>query len=949
MANLDLATLKVKVQVENGEAKQKIEETGRAAEEQKKKVENSWKEAGKTMSDVGGKLTKAITVPLTAIGTACVKLASDLTETLGKTEVVFGGMSDAVIKWSETAVENMGLAQETALNMASTYGDLGTSMGLTTAQASEMSMSLVQLGADMASFKNISIERANVALQAIYTGETESLKAMGIVMTEANLEAFAMNQGLSTTYKNMTQAEKVMLRYQYVMSMTANAQGDFVRTGDSLANQTRKLGQNIKELGASFGKLLEPAITSIVSSLNNVVSWFRSLSDTAKRVIITVGEIIAIVPALIGGIGGIISIIGKLQGAMTLLFANPVVATITIVIGALTALGVAIANFAGQADDAIEEADKLNESLTALEAYNDKVIQPRAEFETGDAQTQAETLYEKCAEIAGIDTNIEYAFSVSNLDGEGGVLTTLGTAIGQTQNWAGEMEELGKAFDAMLEKEKNYIITLSASQAISILQAYNAGLISIEERDAGLRAVNSQCQALTTNLDANSEAYTKLTQVLNDGDPSNDTQAWQDFYDAMAQINPVITETATGAEAVAQASGRIQEAMDTSADSTEAMTGDTALLNQGLTQIGDDMENKVVGAYDTYNSAIEDANAKEAEGRQSVDENIVKIGEQQLALSQFTVFLNENGQNVGLAMEQMGQFSAQGLQTVVDFYGGTEQLLATYSSQIHDDAYQLGFQLAEMMRTQEADKQAITDETNQVRKDAETQLFTDLSSITSGYNTQELLAMKAQQQEIGNTEGEAQVDRVLGLQGYCETAEAMVEQNCTNVVELNRVCMNDVVGLAPTANDAGNSVGSNMGEGIYNGLDGWLDRIAEKARQAIRQAVNEAQKEADIHSPSRKTRKLIGEPFMEGIEVGMDDYMPSLLKSTKKNMSSIISAGTGVINADYKVSPANTTNIARQGNTTINQTNNFTSRTLSPYEQQQQIRKMNKQLAEVFA
>ena len=147
MANLDLATLKVKVQVENGEAKQKIEETGRVAEEQKKKVENSWKEAGKTMSDVGGKLTKAITVPLTAIGTACVKLASDLTETLGKTEVVFGGMSDAVIKWSETAVENMGLAQETALNMASTYGDLGTSMGLTTAQASEMSMSLVQLGA----------------------------------------------------------------------------------------------------------------------------------------------------------------------------------------------------------------------------------------------------------------------------------------------------------------------------------------------------------------------------------------------------------------------------------------------------------------------------------------------------------------------------------------------------------------------------------------------------------------------------------------------------------------------------------------------------------------------------------------------------------------------------------------------------------------------------------
>lgn len=948
MANLDLATLKVKVQVESGEAKQKIEETGRVAEEQKKKVESSWKEAGKTMSDIGGKLTKAITVPLTAIGTACVKLASDLTETLGKTEVVFGGMSDAVIKWSETAVENMGLAQETALNMASTYGDLGTSMGLTTAQASEMSMSLVQLGADMASFKNISIERANVALQAIYTGETESLKAMGIVMTEANLEAFAMNQGLSTTYKNMTQTEKVMLRYQYVMAMTANAQGDFVRTGDSLANQTRKLGQNIKELGASFGKLLEPAITRIVSSLNNVVSWFRSLSDTAKRVIITVGEIIAIVPALIAGIGAIIAIIGKLQMAITLLTAHPIVATITAIIGVLVALGVAIANFAGKASDATDEVDELDESLTALEVYNDKVIQPQVEFEAGDAQAQAEALYEKCAEIAGIDTSIEFAFSVSNLDGEGGILTELGTAIGQTQNWVGEMENLGNAFDAMLEKEKNYIITLSASQAISILQSYNAGLISIEERDEGLRAVNSQCQALVANLDSNSEAYTKLTQALNDGDPSNDTQAWQDFFDAMAQINPELAETATGAELVAQASGRIKEALDAGATSTEAMAGNTAQLNQGLTQMGDDMVNEIGGAYDTYNSAMEDANAKEAEGRQSIDDNIAKMTEQESALSQFTSYLKD-GYDVGSALEQLGNDSEEWLQIVVDYYGGTEQVLATSSAQILTDADNLEAQLLESIRTQEADKQAIVDEANQARKDAETQLFTDLSSITSGYDTQELLALKAQQQEIGNTEGEAQVNRVLALQGYCETAEGMVEQNCASVVELNRECINDVVGLEPTANDAGNGVGSNMGKGICDGLDEWIDPIADKAREAVRHALDEARKEGDIHSPSRKTRKLIGEPFMEGIEAGMDDYMPSLLKSTKKNMNSIISAGTGVINADYKVSPANTTNIARQGNTTINQTNNFTSRTLSPYEQQQQIRKMNKQLAEVFA
>ena len=88
---------------------------------------------------------------------------------------------------------------------------------------------------------------------------------------------------------------------------------------------------------------------------------------------------------------------------------------------------------------------------------------------------------------------------------------------------------------------------------------------------------------------------------------------------------------------------------------------------------------------------------------------------------------------------------------------------------------------------------------------------------------------------------------------------------------------------------------------------------------------------------------------MEGIEAGMNDYLPKVLETTKKNTNAIITAGTSTINSDYKLRPVNTTNIARQGNTVINQTNNFTSRTLSPYEQQKQIRQLNKDLSGVFA
>ena len=186
--------------------------------------------------------------------------------------------------------------------MASTFGDMGTSMGQTRAEASEMSTSLVQLAADMASFKNISTDRAATALTAIYTGETEALKSLGIVMTQANLEAFALSQGITTQISAMSQAEQVQLRYQYVMAQTANAQGDFVRTGGSLANQSRKLVQSIKQLGESVGKLLLPAVTSVVTTIQGAVQWLTEDDSGLKQVILTIaGVVAAIGPLLLVG------------------------------------------------------------------------------------------------------------------------------------------------------------------------------------------------------------------------------------------------------------------------------------------------------------------------------------------------------------------------------------------------------------------------------------------------------------------------------------------------------------------------------------------------------------------------------------------------------------------------------------------------------------------------
>ena len=123
--------------------------------------------------------------------------------------------------------------------MASLFGDMGTSMGLPTDAAAKMSMSLTGLAGDLASFKNLSLDEVQTALAGVFTGETESLKRLGIVMTETNLDAYALANGFGKTTNEMTQAEKVQLRYAYIMEMTKNAQGDYARTADGTANSIR--------------------------------------------------------------------------------------------------------------------------------------------------------------------------------------------------------------------------------------------------------------------------------------------------------------------------------------------------------------------------------------------------------------------------------------------------------------------------------------------------------------------------------------------------------------------------------------------------------------------------------------------------------------------------------------------------------------------------------------
>ena len=278
-------------------------------------VGSKMKSVGEGLGNVGSNLSLALTAPLVAAGIASINLASDMNESTNKVEVAFGSSAKTVEDWSNTTLKSFGIAKGTALDMSSLFGDMGTSMGLSQVEASKMSMSLVGLAGDLSSFKNIDIKQAEEAINGIFTGETESLKMLGVVMTDTNLQQYAYSKGIQKKTQDMTEAEKVQLRYNYVLEKTKNAHGDFERTGAGTANQMRVFQESLKELGATMGQNILPIITPIITKLNEWIQTFGKLDQSTQKTILVIGAIVAAVgPALIG-LGSVVKAVGDISGA----------------------------------------------------------------------------------------------------------------------------------------------------------------------------------------------------------------------------------------------------------------------------------------------------------------------------------------------------------------------------------------------------------------------------------------------------------------------------------------------------------------------------------------------------------------------------------------------------------------------------------------------------------
>lgn len=281
-----------KIEGDNSQAMKALDDFEKKAKKTGGQFEDTVKDtmdgAESTVSTTAAKIAKAIgsafvTKKIIEFGKAAIGVASDLNEVQNVVDTTFG--TDGAIKvneWARNAAEAFGESELQAKQFTSTLGAMFKSMGVGQADMEEMSMSLAGLAGDMASFYNLDPTEAFEKLRSGISGETEPLKQLGINMSVVNLEAFAMSEGITKSYQEMTQAEQATLRYQYIMSATADAQGDFADTSDSLANQQRILQLEIQTLAAEIGQDLMPIAQEILTIARDGIQWISENKDALE-------------------------------------------------------------------------------------------------------------------------------------------------------------------------------------------------------------------------------------------------------------------------------------------------------------------------------------------------------------------------------------------------------------------------------------------------------------------------------------------------------------------------------------------------------------------------------------------------------------------------------------------------------------------------------------------
>ena len=246
-------------------------------------IKQSFNGLGSAVKKIGLLIGGAFAVgKLVQFGKECVELGSDLAEVQNVVDVTFTTMSDKVNEFAKNAMTSAGLSETMAKRYVGTFGAMSKSFGFSEAQAYDMSTALTQLTGDVASFYNISQDLAYIKLKSVFTGETETLKDLGVVMTQSALDQYALANGYGKTTSAMTEQEKVALRLAFVQKQLSAASGDFVRTSGSWANQVRVMQLQLQSLKATVGQGLINIFTPVLKVINILLGKLATLANAFK-------------------------------------------------------------------------------------------------------------------------------------------------------------------------------------------------------------------------------------------------------------------------------------------------------------------------------------------------------------------------------------------------------------------------------------------------------------------------------------------------------------------------------------------------------------------------------------------------------------------------------------------------------------------------------------------
>jgi len=273
---------------------------------------------GQSMTNLGQNLTRTVTPAMIGLGVGiykAVQAASTLSESISKTNAVFKENATVVQKWAKTTSAAFGVSEQAALEAAGTYGNLFQAFGLSNTSATKMSMTLVELAADMASFNNVPIADALQALRSGLAGETEPLKRFGVALNDTRLKEEAMRLGLiTTTSGTLPIAIKAQAAYALILKDTALQQGDVARTSGGLANQQKFLGAQVQDLTAQFGMVFVPIMLEVVAVIRDqimpriagFIEALQKLSPEAVKTGVKIGLLITIIGPLLIALGAVI-------------------------------------------------------------------------------------------------------------------------------------------------------------------------------------------------------------------------------------------------------------------------------------------------------------------------------------------------------------------------------------------------------------------------------------------------------------------------------------------------------------------------------------------------------------------------------------------------------------------------------------------------------------------